>query len=56
MPIANGGDAQIAYLEILSGKLSEEEVAKTRQDLDKYCSKDTEFMVEILGQLYKTVK
>ena len=56
MPIANGGGAQISYLKILSGKLSKEEVVKIRQDLDKYCSKDTESMVEILGQLYKTVK
>lgn len=53
MSIANGGDAQVAYLNILSGKLSGKEVAKTRLDLEKYCSKDTESMVEILAHLYK---
>lgn len=51
MTVANGGDAQIAYLNILSGKLSPEAVAQTRKDLIAYCGQDTLAMVKILEHL-----
>ncbi len=51
MAVANGGDAQIAYLNILSGKLPPDAVAKTRKDLIAYCGQDTLAMVKILDHL-----
>lgn len=51
LPIANGGDAQGAYFNMLSGKLSPAEMEKTRKDLKIYCGQDTLAMVKILGCL-----
>ena len=56
MAVANGGDAQIAYLNILSGKLSPEAVEKTRKDLIAYCGQDTLAMVKILEHLGAVVR
>jgi len=53
LPIGNGGDAQLAYYNILSGKLSHAETEKLRQDLKVYCGQDTLAMVKILEHLYK---
>ena len=49
--VANGGDAQLAYLNILSGKLSPAEAEQIRKDLKVYCGQDTMAMVKILEHL-----
>lgn len=54
LDIGDGGDAQTAYLNMLSGKLSETEIKKIRKDLKIYCGQDTLAMVKILKTLYKT--
>jgi len=55
MGVANGGDAQIAYLNILSGKLSPKESKKTQKNLKVYCGQDTLAMVKILEHLHNVV-
>ncbi len=56
MEIGNGGDASSSYLNICSGKLSEEEVKKIRTALEKYCELDTYAEVKILEELIKIVE
>ncbi len=51
MEIGEGGDAQIAYLNLMSGELSEKEAEKTRAALKKYCGQDTLAMVKLLDVL-----
>ena len=51
LAVANGGDAQLAYHNILSGKLSRAEAEQTRKDLLIYCGQDTLAMVKILEHL-----
>lgn len=51
LSVANGDDAQQAYLNMLSGKLPPAEVEKTRNDLKIYCGQDTLAMVKILEHL-----
>ena len=51
LAVANGGDAQLAYFNMLSGKLSKAEMEKTRKDLKIYCGQDTLAMVKILKHL-----
>ncbi|MCK5358924.1 MAG: DUF2779 domain-containing protein [Elusimicrobiales bacterium] len=53
LDIGDGGDAQIAYLNMVSGKLSDKEIKKIRKDLKIYCGQDTLAMVKILKCLYK---
>ena len=53
LSIANGGDAQLAYFNMLSGKLSPAEMNRTRNDLKVYCGQDTLAMVKILERLQK---
>ncbi|MCX5792611.1 MAG: DUF2779 domain-containing protein [Elusimicrobia bacterium] len=53
LPIGNGGDAQLAYYHILSGKLSAAEIEAARQNLLIYCGQDTLAMVKILAHLYQ---
>ena len=53
LPIGNGGDAQLAYYNILSGKLSAAETEEARQNLLIYCGQDTLAMVKILAHLYQ---
>ncbi len=49
--IAEGGEASQAYLDLTMGKLSAEEVRKVRTDLERYCGRDTEAMVQIVENL-----
>ena len=55
LAVANGGDAQLAFFNILSGKLTAAEIEKTRKDLRVYCGQDTMAMVKILEHLYGIV-
>jgi len=55
LPVANGGDAQLAYFSMLSGKLSKSEMEQTAKDLKVYCGQDTLAMVKILEHLQKIV-
>jgi hypothetical protein len=52
LPIANGGDAQLAYSNMVAGKLDPAEAERTRRDLKIYCGQDTMAMVKILEKLY----
>ncbi len=51
MNIKEGIAASLAYLDIMSGRLTPEEVQQIRRDLLDYCGLDTMAMVEILGKL-----
>ncbi len=51
MGIGAGMDASIAYGRILYGNATEEETAKIRADLLKYCKLDTEGMIWIIAKL-----
>jgi len=51
LAVANGGDAQLAYYNILSGKLPPDEAERLRADLLVYCGQDTLAMVKILEHL-----
>ncbi|MEI7482956.1 MAG: DUF2779 domain-containing protein [Elusimicrobiota bacterium] len=53
LAVANGGDAQLAYFNMLSGKLSKAEMGKTSKALRIYCGQDTLAMVRILEHLRK---
>ena len=49
--IADGDCASIAYLDMTFGKMTAEMKKKTREDLLKYCGRDTEAMVWIVEKL-----
>jgi len=49
--IGAGMDASIAYERITYGSVTEEEIAKVRVDLIKYCKLDTEGMIWIVDKL-----
>ena len=51
MGIGAGMDASIAYERITYGNASQEEVARVRADLIKYCKLDTEGMIWIVDKL-----
>ncbi len=51
MPIHDGGGAQVAYANLLSGKMSRSETQKTLKDLKAYCGQDTMAMVQLLKYL-----
>ncbi|MDD5209850.1 MAG: DUF2779 domain-containing protein [Elusimicrobiales bacterium] len=51
LAVANGGDAQLAYYNILSGKLPRAEAEQLRKDLKIYCGQDTLAMVKIMEHL-----
>ncbi|MBU2572462.1 MAG: DUF2779 domain-containing protein [Elusimicrobia bacterium] len=53
LAIGNGGDAQLAYLDMLSGKLPPAEMEGIRTALKIYCGQDTLAMVRILEHLQK---
>lgn len=55
LAVANGGDAQLAYYDILSGRLARGEAERIRQDLKIYCGQDTLAMVKILEQLSQII-
>lgn len=54
LTIAEGGAATRAFLSMMNDKHTEKETKKIREDLLKYCARDTEAMVEILNKL-KTI-
>jgi len=51
MAIGTGMDASIAYGKIMYGNATEEEIAKVRADLLKYCKMDTEGMIWVVDKL-----
>ena len=51
MDIGAGMDASVAYGRMICGNPTEEEIAKVRADLLKYCGLDTEGMVGIVDKL-----
>jgi hypothetical protein len=51
MPIHDGGGAQVAYLNLMSGKLSPAETRTTIKQLKEYCGQDTLAMVKLLRHL-----
>lgn len=51
MGIKEGGAASVAYLKIMSGKLSDSQITNIRKDLIEYCGQDTESMMLILKVL-----
>ena len=53
MGIGAGMDASIAYERITYGNATEEEIARVRSDLIKYCKLDTEGMIWIVDKLKK---
>ncbi|NQU78622.1 DUF2779 domain-containing protein [Candidatus Woesearchaeota archaeon] len=55
LEINNGGDASLAYLDMICGDMTPEKKEKTRKNLLKYCCLDTEGMVWIVGELRKLV-
>ena len=54
--IAEGGAATRAFIALLNNTLNTKDVKKAREDLLKYCGRDTEGMVEILEALQKIAK
>ena len=53
MGIVVGMDASIAYARITYGNATEEEIARVRADLVKYCRLDTEGMIWVVDELSK---
>ncbi len=51
MDISNGNDASLAFFNMVMGTYSDEEKTKIMQDLEKYCSLDTEGMIWIMEGL-----
>ena len=51
LAVANGGDAQLAYHDLLSGRLPPAEAEQLRKDLKIYCGQDTLAMVKIIEHL-----
>ncbi|MBS3148329.1 DUF2779 domain-containing protein [Candidatus Woesearchaeota archaeon] len=49
--IAEGGAATRAFIALLKGTLNAKDAKKAREDLLKYCGRDTEGMVDILNKL-----
>jgi hypothetical protein len=55
MEIGKGDEASLAYLDIMSGKMTAAEKTRTRADLEKYCTLDTEGMIWIVNKLREMV-
>lgn len=53
MPVANGGDAQRAFEELISPNTSTVKKEEIRQAMLAYCKKDTEVMVDLVKCLYQ---
>lgn len=53
MAIGNGGEASIAYLNLMEGRISPSEAKRTILALKKYCGQDTLAMVKLLEALHK---
>ena len=56
LPIGNGAVAQLAYMDMIDGKMDRQLIEKTRHDLLVYCGQDTMAMVKILARLYDAAK
>ena len=56
LPISKGDQAMIAWLKIVDGELSREEVEETRQNLLRYCQLDTEAMLKIWKALKSMIE
>jgi hypothetical protein len=56
LDIAEGGEAMKKYMDVTFKDVGEEERAKVRTDLEKYCEQDTMTMVEILDALQKEAR
>jgi len=52
LAIAKGDDASLAYLDMASGNLPDEEREKIKNDLLAYCGLDSEAMAKIVDRLY----
>lgn len=51
MDIANGEDASLAFMRMMSGGLSPGELKEIRDNLEKYCGLDTQGMIWIVDKL-----
>ncbi len=54
--ISNGMDASLAFLDVISNNVSEDERMKVMDDLEKYCALDTEGMIRIVEKLKELIK
>ncbi|MBI5884126.1 MAG: DUF2779 domain-containing protein [Elusimicrobia bacterium] len=55
LAVANGEDAQAAYIQLMSGKLSPEEAERLMAGLKEYCGQDTLAMVRLVEVLRNAV-
>jgi len=55
LPIPKGDEAMLAWVSLMRGQLSPEDIAQTRQDLLRYCAMDTMAMVKNWQVLQQTV-
>ena len=51
LEVKDGGDAQAAYVEAISGDAGEERIAAIAAALRTYCQRDTEAMITLAGHL-----
>jgi hypothetical protein len=51
LDISDGQTASVAFLTALYGEMPEMEKVKVMADLEKYCGRDTEGMIWIVGRL-----
>ena len=56
MDISGGGEASLAYLDLMYKKIGNKEKQKIRKDLEKYCGLDTEAMIFLVDKLKKLTK
>jgi hypothetical protein len=54
--ISDGMNASLAFLDVISNNVPEEEKIKIRKDLEKYCALDTEGMIRIVEKLKELIK
>ncbi len=56
LDISDGMDASLAFLDVTSNNVPDEERIKIRKDLEKYCALDTEGMIRIVEKLKELIK
>lgn len=56
LKVSGGMDASLAFLDLTFEKIPEEDKKQLRENLEKYCQRDTEGMVWIVEKLRKLVK
>jgi hypothetical protein len=56
LAIAEGGEANLRYLDITYGDVSQEERFRTREELLAYCGLDTQGMVRIIKRLEEVAR